>query len=300
MASTIKNVAVVGAAGNLGGAILDKLVASGKFNIKVLKRSGSKSSLPAAMDVVEVDFTSLDSLKSALAGQDAVVSAVGMQGLESQLLLIDAAASAGVKRFIPSEFGSNLENPNTRKLPVFAGKMKVQNHIIETSKTTDLTYTLVYNNAFLDWGIKNDFLLSTSDSKPVLINGGDLLFSATSVPSVGDAVVGILSHPAETKNRAVRIHDLMTSHNKLLALAKQAAPGRDWKPVTVSLDDLVAKADERLAKGIYDQETFVPYLYRAVLDPNYGGKFEQTDNELLGVKGKTDQDIIELFKKHLQ
>src|ERR1700726_2267026 len=110
MASTIKNVAVVGAAGNLGGVILDRLVASGKFNIKVLKRSGSKSSLPAAMDVVEVDFTSLDSLKSALAGQDAVVSAVGMRGLESQLLLVDAAASAGVKRFIPSEFGSNLEN----------------------------------------------------------------------------------------------------------------------------------------------------------------------------------------------
>ena len=122
MSTTIKNVAVVGAAGALGSVILDKLVASGKFNIKVLKRSGSKSSTPAGIDIAEVDFTSLDSLKSALAGQDAVVSAVGNEGIESQILLVDAAACAGVKRFIPSEFGSNLENPRTCQLPVFVPK----------------------------------------------------------------------------------------------------------------------------------------------------------------------------------
>ena len=213
--------------------------------------------------------------------------------------MVDAAACAGVKRFIPSEFGSNLENPRTCQLPVFVPKIKVQNQIIEISKTTDMTYTFVLNNAFLDWGLQHDFVLSTSNSKPVLINGGDLLFSATTISSIGDAVVGILSHPIETQNRFVRIHDLVTSQNQLLALAKQAAPGRVWEPVIASLDDMVAKADERLAKGILDMRTFAPYLFRAVLDPNYGGRFEQTDNELLGVKGKTEQDVIEIFKKHL-
>ncbi|RDW60600.1 hypothetical protein BP6252_11983 [Coleophoma cylindrospora] len=299
MSSTIKNVAIIGAAGALGSVILDKLIASGQFNVKVLRRSGSKSIVTAGIDIAEVDFTSLDSLKSALAGQDAVVSAVGNEGIESQILLADAAASVGVKRFIPSEFGSNVENPRTRQLVVYAPKVKVQDHIIEISKTTDMTYTFVLNNVFLDWGLQHDFVLSTSNSKPILIDGGDLLFSATTLSSIGDAVVGILSHPDETKNRAVRIHDLVTSQNQLLALAKQAAPGRVWEPVTVSLDDMVAKADERLAKGILDMQTFAPYLSRAALDPNYGGKFEQTDNELLGVKGKTEQDVIEIFKKHL-
>ncbi|KAH7110671.1 hypothetical protein EDB81DRAFT_768746 [Dactylonectria macrodidyma] len=33
-----------------------------------------------------------------------------------QLPLIDAAAIAGVKRFIPPEFGENLQNPNVRQL----------------------------------------------------------------------------------------------------------------------------------------------------------------------------------------
>ncbi len=175
----------------------------------------------------------------------------------------------------------------------------MQNHIIETSKTTDLTYTFVSNNAFLDWGLEQNFLLSTSNSKPILVNGGDLLFSATTLASIGDAVVGVLSHPAETKNRSVHIHDLVTSQNQLLVLAKQVASEKVWEPIVVNLDDLVAKADARLAKGLFDLETFAPYLMRAVLDPNYGGKFEQTDNELLGVKGKTDQDVIEIFKKLL-
>ncbi|RDW91666.1 hypothetical protein BP5796_02831 [Coleophoma crateriformis] len=299
MSSTIKNVAIVGAAGALGSVILDKLIASGRFNIKVVRRSGSKPSLPAGIEIAEVDFTALDSLKSALAGQDAVVSAVGNEGIESQILLADAAASIGVKRFIPSEFGSNLENPRARQLVVYAPKVKVQDHIIKTSKTTDMTYTFVFNNVFLDWGLQHDFVLSTSNSKPILINGGDLLFSATTLSSIGDAVVGILSHPVETKNRAVRIHDLVTSQNQLLALAKQAAPGRLWEPMIVSLDDMVAKADEMLAKGILDMQTFAPYLSRAALDPNYGGNFEQTDNELLGIKGKTEQDVIQIFKKHL-
>lgn len=264
MSATLKNAAIVGAAGDVGSVILDKLVGSGKFNVKVLRRPGSKLSVPAGIDVAEVDFTSLDSLKSALAGQDAVISAVGTAGLESQLLLVDAAASAGVKRFIPSDFGADLENPKARQLPVFGLKVKVENHLIETAKTTGLTYTFVFNNAFLDYGISHDFVLSTSNSKPILVDGGDLLFSTTSLPSVGDAVVGILSHPAETKNRAVRIHDLVTSQSKLLALAKQAAPTKAWEPVTVRLDDMVAKADERLAKGLFGPETFGPYLTRSI------------------------------------
>ncbi|KAH8897359.1 NAD(P)-binding protein [Thozetella sp. PMI_491] len=299
MATTIKTVAVVGAAGSLGSVVLGRLIASGKFDIKVLKRAGSESSVPAGVDVAEVDFTSLDSLKSAFTGQDAVVSIVGDKGTASQVLMIDAAAAVGVKRFLPSEFGSNLQNPNARKLPVYQPKLKVQDHIIETSMKTNLTYTLVSNNAFLDWGLQHDFILSTTNSKPMLVNGGDMPFSTTTLSSIGDAVVGILSHPDETKNRTVYIHDVVTTQNKLLELAKQAAPGKTWEPFTVSLDSMLAKSRERLANGLHDFETFVPLLWQAVLDPEFGGKFENTDNELLGVKGKTDEDIIEIFKKHL-
>ncbi|KAH8662613.1 putative oxidoreductase CipA-like protein [Xylariales sp. PMI_506] len=299
MSSSIKNVTVFGATGALGSVILDKLVASGKFNVRVLKRLGSTSTVPGDLEVIEADLTSLEAMKSALTGQDAVVSAVGREGMATQILLIDAAASAGVKRFLPSDFGSNLANAKARELPVYAAKIQTHEKVIEASQTTGLSYTLVYNNAFLDWGIEHDFLISTTNGKPLIANGGDLPFSATTLTSIGDAVVGVLSHPDETKNRSVYVHDLVTTQNKLLALAKQAAPDKVWEPVDINLDDMVARAREKLAKGQISVETFAPFLYRAVLDPEYGGRFEQTDNELLGVKGKTDQDVIELFRKHL-
>lgn len=299
MSTVIKKVAITGAAGDLGTVVFDKLVRSGKFDIRVLRRFGSKSTFPESTDVVDVDFDSFDSLKSALVGQDAIVSTVGYSGLQSQLTLIDAAAAAGVKRIIPSDFGANLDNPKTRQLPVFGDKVKAQEHVSDKSKTTDLTYTLVYNNAFLDWGLEHDFILRISDAKPVIIDGGDLPFSATTLGSVADAVVGILTRPEETKNRSVRIHDIVTSQNQLLALAKKVAPGKSWEVVPVKLDDLTVAADARLAKGIYDVETFAPYLSRATLDPGFGGKFDTTDNELLGVKGVSEDEVTQILKKIL-
>jgi len=298
--STIKKVTIAGASGSLGTKVLEKLIAAGKFNIRVLSRKGSATTFPSGVEVAHVDYSSYQSLKAALQGQDAIISTLSTLSIGNQLLLIDAAIDAGVQRIIPSEFGSNLDNPNTRTLPVFAEKVKVQDYIIEKSKHANFTYTLIYNGAFLDWGLEKDFLLRLSSSAPTIVEGGDNPFSATTTTSIADAVVGILDHLKETANRTVFIRDIVTTQNQLLGLARKVAPSRVWSPEYVKLDDLTNAADARLAKGLYDTETFVPYLFRAVLDPAYGGNFPKTDNELLGVKEKTDEDIIEILKPLLE
>ena len=173
--SAIKNVALIGAAGGLGPTVLNKVVASGVFTVTVLRREGSKSTYPAGITVVDVDFESPDALKAALAGQDAVISLVGVPGLAAQTQVIDAAIAAGVKRFIPSDFGSDLDNPLARKLPVFAHKVQVADYLAEKSRETALTYTLVSNAAFLDWGLERHFLLNTADYKPALYDGGNTI-----------------------------------------------------------------------------------------------------------------------------
>lgn len=298
--SSIKNVSLAGASGSLGRFVLEKLQASGKFNIKILRRQGSSSTFPSGVDVVDVDYESLEAVTAALKGQDALVSTVGMPQITAQNTLIDASIAAGVKRFIPSDYGSDLDNPGVRKLPVYAQKVEVQDYLIGKTKTTDLSYTTVYNNAFLDWGLEHDFIFKTSDYRPLIIDGGDLTFSSTSLPSVADAVVGVLSHPEETKNRTVYIEDVKITQNKLLELAKKAAPEKPWEPQNVKLDDLTAKSDSRLAQGLFDTETFVPYLYRACLDPRSGANFEKTDNELLGVKGLTEDEVLGYVKQYVK
>lgn len=298
MSSSLKNVTLIGASGNVGSAFLNSLIASGKFNIKVLKRASSSATFPGGVEVADVDFASFESLKSAFAGQDAVISALGMTGLESQILIADAAASAGVKRFLPSEYGADLANDKIRQLPIFAPKAKVADHLVDLASKGALSYTFVRNNVFLDWCIDHDILLPMSNSQVLIYNGGDLPFSATTLPSVGDAVVGVLSHPEETKNRSVYVHEIVITQNQLLALARQAVPNRKFETLAVDLDEAVAQGGAKLARGEFSMEAVLPFLVRATLEPGYGGKYEKTDNKLLGIGSKTEQDIVEMFRKH--
>lgn len=67
-----------------------------EFNVTVLSRSSKP--LPAAASVKIVDFTSVESLSAAIAGQDAVIDATFSPDVETLLRLIDAAAENGVYR----------------------------------------------------------------------------------------------------------------------------------------------------------------------------------------------------------
>jgi hypothetical protein len=250
--------------------------------------------------VVDVDFTSVESLAEPLKGQDAIVSTVAAVAIPLQKNMIDAAIIARVKRFVPSEYGSDLDNKHTRQNPVFAEKVKIQEYLMEKAKSSDLTYTFVYNGPFLDWGLEQDFILEISDYKPVLFDGGEQTFCTTSLATASQATVALLERFEETKNRAIYIEDIKTSQKQLYELAKQAAPGEPWD---VSYRDLDALRDEtlaRLSQGVFDRETIVGLLKQSIFRKECGGSFKKTDNELLGLKGKTEDDVVEILQKLLR
>ncbi|KAI9743117.1 MAG: hypothetical protein M1818_003412 [Claussenomyces sp. TS43310] len=292
----IKTVALAGASGNLGPSVLTALLNSGKFDVTVIKRIGSKSAFPSSVKVVEVDYDSLDSLTAAFRGQDAVVSTLASLAISSQQTVLEAAIAAGVKRFLPSEFGSDLADPGIAKLPVFQEKVKFIQYLEEKAKAAPITYTLVRNNAFLDWGLKVGFLFNVAGYKPTIYGDGDKVISATTLASVGQAIVGVLEHPEETKNRAVYVEDLHFSQNQLLDIAKRLTPGKTWEPVYADTVAMEAASNERLAKGLFDAETFLPYILSGIFGKQYPANFQKLDNELLGIKGKTEADLEALLK----
>ncbi|KAF2724017.1 NAD(P)-binding protein [Polychaeton citri CBS 116435] len=293
--SAIQNVTLVGGSGRLGAFVLKKLVVSKKFNVQILKRVNSSSTFTAGTKVVEADFEDIESLKAVFQDQDAVVSIISDAGVLSQKPMVDAAITAGVKRFIPSDFGSNMANPKSRQLPVFARKIVIEDYLIEKSKSTELTYSFVYVGGLTDFTIRNNVVMDFSKYAPTIYNGGETQFSTTSMPAVGDAVVGVLSHPEETRNRAVYVSEIIFSQNQLLSLAKQISPRKPWAPVDVKLDVVVNEAMERLAQGIHDLPTIIPILLKSVMDPEYGVKFTTNDNELLGIKIRTEEYLVELI-----
>jgi hypothetical protein len=96
-------------------------------------------------------------LTEAFKGQDAVITALNTQPVSQGDLahrMIDAAAAAGVRRFVPSEFGANNLDPRARKLvPVFDAKGHTLEYLQKKAKESGgaLTWTSFSVGPWLDW-----------------------------------------------------------------------------------------------------------------------------------------------------
>ena len=133
----------------MGGPILKVLLADGSFNISILSRSASNPSFPRGVKVHQTDY-SVDSLVKAFEGQDAVVSAMGSTALDSQFAMVEAAAKAGVKRFLPSEMGINQLGPEMAAMPTLDVKHKVVD-ALKKRESQGLSWTGLFNGPFYDW-----------------------------------------------------------------------------------------------------------------------------------------------------
>ncbi len=134
----------------MGRLILNAFVNAPQFNVTVLTRSASEATFPAGISIRKSDYTEVD-LETAFKGQDAIISVVGMSGFSEQKKFIDAAISAGVKRFIPSEFSSNTLSPAVLQLlPVFEQKKEVLEYL-KAKEASGLTWTAIWTALLFDW-----------------------------------------------------------------------------------------------------------------------------------------------------
>ncbi|CAG8892380.1 unnamed protein product [Penicillium egyptiacum] len=288
-------VALAGASGNLGPAVLKELLAAG-FNVTVLTRQGSDKTFDSRVHVAQVDYESLDSLKAALSGQDVVVSTlnVGAVPKSTHLRLIDAAVATGVKRFIPSEYGCDTTNPLASKSPVFGDKVSVKGYLENAAQQSGLSYSQLLTGPFLDWGIQNGFLLNLAG--PVaLYDGGDRRFSATTLGGIGKGVVGIINNLEATKNSAVYINEARVTQNELLELS-----GKTLETKIVQTTDMEQEAFAELTKPAPNPAIFVPkFILRAIFGEGFGSLFdsEKVSNDLFGLKTLSKEELRGLIRQ---
>ncbi|KAL6710739.1 hypothetical protein ACN47E_007796 [Coniothyrium glycines] len=245
---SIKNVIIVGAGGNLGPSILEVFLKESSFNTTVLSRQGSKSTFPSGVKVIHADYDSNSSLKEAFAGQDAVISLVGGAALGDQNKLIDAAIAAGVKRFIPSEFGSNTPDKRTRDIvPAFEAKKGTVDYL--KTKEDVISWTSIITGPFFDWGLRVGFLGFNGASKTATIfDDGKATFLATNLHDIGLAVVKALEKADITKNQYVYISGFKTSQSEVLA-AVEKITGTKWTVVNKSTKEHIEEGRAKLQKG---------------------------------------------------
>ena len=149
----LRKVLVVGAGGtNIGHHIAKTLSEDSSFELSILSRAGSKSTYPSNTKVITITGNPThDDYVQALQDQDAVVSGLGFEGKPTEKALIDAAIEAGVKRFLPSEYGVDNTNPAASALsPVFKRKADVIEYL-KSKEGTGLTWTAVPTGMWLEW-----------------------------------------------------------------------------------------------------------------------------------------------------
>ncbi|KAL1612149.1 hypothetical protein SLS60_000372 [Paraconiothyrium brasiliense] len=294
-------IALAGATGNLGPPILDALL-SASHTVTVLTRLGSTSTSKLRphpnLTITEVDFASSASMLPALTGVEVVVSAVAASAMGSQNPLIDAAVQAGVKRFIPAEFGLDSMNEKAKSLPVIKPKVATQKHLNEKVKESggSFSWTAIANGWFLDWVLQTTTLLmDVKERKATLFNGGDARFSATLLADIAKAVVGVIEKRDETSNRVVYVQSAVVTQKQLIGYAKEK-DGREWSFTVKETDELLGEIAEAEAKGDF-QACFVLSPIVGCLDPEYGCDYSgHSDNELLGIKEMSQEELRSLVQ----
>jgi nucleoside-diphosphate-sugar epimerase len=248
-----KNVLIIGAGGSLGAPVLGAFAARPEYNLTILTRHDSSATFPPGLPVVRANYVSLNSLVSAFKGQDAIVSLIGGHALSSQNFFIDAAIRAGVKRFIPSEFGPNSRNEEFVKyndvvLPVRAGIVDYLKYK-EGQGDGKLSWTSVICGGFFDWMLYSGMLGFDLKNRSVeLIDNGTSVCTFTSLSTVGETVVKILDHADETRNQYVFTTSFQVSPRDVLEVIEKV-DGKKWSVHYTTCEEVIAKGRKRLDNG---------------------------------------------------
>lgn len=245
-----------------------------------------------------VDFESLASLTDALKSQDAVIDAISNPDPSTSMRLMDAAVAAGVCRYIPPEFSGDPANAKTRSLPVLLGKTQAFEYIQKLAAENKITWTAISNNAFLDWALRMSFVnIDLLNKKIVLMNDGDHIFTWTVLSAVGTAVSNALMHAEKTKNRTCYIYSIQKSQKEVATLAKEAVGTEGWNTESVDMENVFREAMSAVNSGNYSWQVMGDLIRYSISTPGFSGPVEKDDNDLLGVRPMSNDEVKSMIKE---
>lgn len=225
------------------------------YKVTVLTRDGAsdKVKFPAGVEKKAVDYASVESLKAALAGQDAVVSTFGTMAIGDQRPLIDAALAVGVKRFIPSEFGCNTRKASGVLGAVLTAKVKTVDYLDELAKANSgFTWTGLSIGWFFDFCLSVGWLgYNLKDKTAVVYDSGNEPSQSTNLYFAGRAIAGVFTHLDETANKYLEISSFNPTQNEIMRILEEET-GEKWTVTHVNTKDLQKIGEEKIGRFDYD------------------------------------------------
>jgi len=202
--------AVVGA-GTVGGPLVKALLSKGA-SVVVITRPGSSTSdtLPTGAKVAVVDPKSAAASAFREHKVEVVVSTVGNAGLSDQPTMAEGAKLAGVKLFVPSEFGFPTIGHTQGGLGV---KDKFAGHLAEIG----LPSLRIFTGAFTHW---TPWLVELDSGKFKIVGKGETKGSFTAIEDIAGFTAHVLTTlpPPKLENAIFRIEGANTSLREIAAL----------------------------------------------------------------------------------
>jgi hypothetical protein len=206
--------AVAGAGPTIGGRIVKALLERGASVVALVRPSSTSISSPLleGAKIVTVDYADVTAVASALREHkvEVLISALAYGALPSQSPIADAAKEAGVKLFVPSEFG----------LPTEGGK---GGHLVIKSQFADYLKSLGIPSLRFYTGLFMEFIpqfTGVDTGKFLVLGKGDASFSTTALDDVAGFTAHVLTSlpSAKLHDATFRIEGERTSFNRVGAL----------------------------------------------------------------------------------
>lgn len=290
----------------MGKPVLEALKKS-EFNVWVINRQTSNSVYPKTQVITVPDDLNVDAIAQEFREReiDALVIAIAGSQVEQQKKLIDAAFKGGVKRVMPADFGScdSADEKTNEILPLMKGKKGIRDYLVELEKKErdgdrgKLTWTSLINAHFFDWGLGNGLLkFDVRGRKAYLLDGGNIKFSASTLPFIGSAVVKILEKPEETENKLLYVHNLHVTQLEVLE-ALEKATGEKFERIDEDSEEQLKKVRPKMLEGDHDAREEVVAIWGVVAAD--WKKREAFANDLLGLQEEDLDKVVQRVVKEL-
>ncbi|KAI9930709.1 hypothetical protein ASPWEDRAFT_739137 [Aspergillus wentii DTO 134E9] len=289
MAQTyIKNVAIVGAGGNVGKHFTEELLKTGKHTVTALTRVGGTSPVPEGVKRVEVDYDNSDSLVSALKGQEFLIITLSITTPpDTHGKIVKAASEAGVPYIMPNVYGSDIMNESMRKEDLYSGG--AYERCLEVEKQGNTAYIAMACGFWYEWSLaigEQWFGFDIKNRTVTFIDDGNTKITTSTFGQCGRAIAALLSLPESGAEPSVS-----QWKNKPFLHRVIGTTDADW---TISYQP----SKERYSEGLEEMKNgvrtgFVKAMYTRAFFPGGGGDFESTRglaNDVIGL-AKDDLDL---------
>ncbi|KAK0268845.1 hypothetical protein LTR91_001117 [Friedmanniomyces endolithicus] len=230
------------------------------------------------------DVGSDEDVLAAYKDYDTIVHAAGRNAILSQIgLLRLAEQSPQIKRFLPSEYGTDIEySPASANEKPHQLKLKVRAYIQEHVKRVQHTYVVTGPYAEMALtrmppAVEAVGSFDVHAKKATLLGSGDEPVSYTTMPDLGRFVVATLLHPEPVRNRAIRVNSFTTTAHDVLAEFEKQTSAK-WSVSHTSLEEL-----KKLEKVAWESDKPFATVYTLRRIWVEGGTlYKERDNALVG------------------